>query len=161
VTRPLVLLDVDGVINDLGHLHGHERPWTVRKFRAGNFTVHIPDFMPFLIQSLDAVAEIHWCTTWLETANTAIAPLLNVGPFPVVGADTPDPWMDWKPAAAHGLASAALADERRVFWIEDFYGEIPTEQMPPGVEYVDTGAAPSGAVLLPEMLPPELAVRLD
>lgn len=158
MTRPLVLLDVDGVVNDLGHLDGHDRPWEVRLIQASGFTVHIPAYMPNLIQGLAAVAEIHWCTTWRESANTEIAPLLGVGPFPVVDDGTSNPWMDWKPAAAHGVASTAIEGGRSVFWIEDFYGEYPEARMPSGVVYVDTSTAPGGPVLLPEMLPPALAI---
>ena len=150
---PLVLLDVDGVINDLGHLYGHRRPWETRVVEAGRFRVHIPDYMPNLIQSIASVAEIHWCTTWRENANTDIAPVLDVGPFPVIDDGSDDPWGDWKAAAAYDVASHAIALQRRVIWIEDFYGELPHSEMPAGVEYVDTAVTPGGAVLTPELVP--------
>lgn len=109
--------------------------------------------MPTLIQSIAAGTEIHWCTTWRETANTDIAPILGVGPFPVVDDGTDNHWVDWKAASAHGVASDAIDAGRRVIWIEDFYGEIPESEMPQGVEYVDTATTPGGAVLTPELVP--------
>ncbi|MEX2278864.1 MAG: hypothetical protein WEA76_02115, partial [Acidimicrobiia bacterium] len=114
---------------------------------------HIPDFMPHLIQSIAAAAEIHWCTTWRERANTDIAPLLGVGPFPVVTDGTDSRWVDWKAASAYRVASDAIAAGRRVIWIEDFYGEIPESEMPSEVEYVDTAEVSGGAVLIPELVP--------
>lgn len=153
---PLVLLDVDGVINDLGHLMGHARPWETRIIEANGFHVHIPEYMPLLVQSLAQATEIHWCTTWRSDANREIAPALGVGPFPVVDDGTSLQHTEWKAAAAYPIASDAIVAGRRVIWIEDFYELIPTSEMPAGVEYVDTTAAPGGPVLLPELLPPDL-----
>ena len=155
-SRPLVLLDVDGVINDLGHLAGHSRPWETRVFEANGFRIHIPDYMPHLIQTIAEITEIHWCTTWRDRANSEIAPALGVGPFPVIDDGTDAMYPDWKAAAAYDLVSKAIGDARSVIWIEDFYGDVPTDLMPAGVEYVDTALVPHGAVLIPELLPPEL-----
>jgi hypothetical protein len=54
----------------------------------------------------------------------------------------------------------AVARGRQVYWIEDFYGEYPVDVMPPGTVYVDTAVVPGGAVLTPELLPPELEGRI-
>ena len=155
-----MLLDVDGVINDLGHLEGQPRPWDTRIIAADGFRIHIPDFMPMLIQSLAAVCEIHWCTTWRERANGALAEALGAGPFPVIDDGTDDRYPDWKPRAAYDLVAEAVARGREVYWIEDFYGEYPVDVMPPGIVYVDTAVIPGGAVLTFELLPPELKGRI-
>lgn len=160
-TTPLVLLDVDGVINDLGHLMGHARPWETRIIEANGFQVHIPEYMPLLVQTLARATEIHWCTTWRSDANRAIAPALGVGPFPVVDDGTAHQHTEWKPAAAYRVAADAIGAGRRVIWIEDFYDMNPATEMPPDVEYVDTTDVPGGPVLLPELLPPDLQSLLD
>jgi hypothetical protein len=124
--------------------------------KAGRFHVHVPEFMPHLIQGLAATCEIHWCTTWRESANTLIAPLLGVSPFPVITDGTDSFFPDWKAAAAHDVVTAALEHERRVVWIEDFYGVYPDDVLPESVEYIDTASTPGGAVLVPEMVPADL-----
>jgi hypothetical protein len=155
--KPLVLLDVDGVINDLGAIYGATRPWRVDRVDSHGFAVLVPDYMPALIQHLASMAEVYWCTTWREKANDEIASHLGVGPFPVVDDGTQIRAVSWKAAAAHRLAATALAQGRRVVWIEDFYGELPIDQMPGGVEYVDTGRSVADAVLLPEQVADLLA----
>ena len=55
-TRPLVLLDVDGVINDLKALHASVRtqkdPEDYTVFRAFRYMIFMPDYMPDLIKHL-------------------------------------------------------------------------------------------------------------
>src|SRR5690606_8173493 len=82
--RPLILLELDGVINDLGSLSGMERPWRVDIVRSHGYDVHVPSYMPALIRALDDLAEIRWLTTWRHMANDAVADQLGVGPFPVI-----------------------------------------------------------------------------
>ena len=124
--------------------------------QAGRFRVHVPDFMPLLIQGLAATCEIHWCTTWREAANTLISPLLGVSPFPVITDGTDSFYPDWKAEAARDVVATAVAEERRVIWIEDFYGVYPVDVLPESVEYLDTATTPGGAVLVPEIVPAEL-----
>lgn len=136
--RPLILLDLDGVINDLGSLAGMKRPWRVDIVRSHGYTVHIPSYMPALIRALADLAEIHWLTTWRHRANDAVADHLGAGRFPVIDDGTGDRHVDWKPAAAFAVAGEAIEAGRPVIWIEDFGGFIPREEMPAGVMFVDT-----------------------
>jgi len=154
-TLPLVLLDVDGVINDLPAAVGLERAWPHHRLELGEATICIPLFVPPLLQYLDLISEIWWCTTWGDLANQVLAEALEVGPYPVVGADADHTDHQWKARAARPLAAEAIEAGRRVYWIEDFENEPPTELMPPDVTYVDT-AARGEYVLLPQHLPPEL-----
>jgi hypothetical protein len=154
--RPLVLVDVDGVVNDLGFLQGERRPWATRLLRSHGFVVAVPAYMPELMQHLTRVAEVSWCTTWRHRANDEIAGHLGVGPLPVVDDGTNDRYVGWKAAAARPMAEAALAVGRRVYWIEDFAGDMPRSEMPDGVVFIDTAAADE-FVLLPDHLPTELA----
>lgn len=153
--RPLVLVDVDGVVNDLGFLSGLRRPWRTCLLRSHGFVVAVPAHLPGLMQHLTRVAEVWWCTTWRAAVNDDLAPHLGVGPLPVVDDGTNDRYVGWKPAAARPLAEAALAAGRPVYWIEDFAGDSPYSEMPDGVTFIDT-AADAEFVLRPEHLPTEL-----
>ncbi len=158
--RPLILLDVDGVVNDLGAARGLARPWACHVVSSHGFDLYVPDYMPALVRHLAHLAEVWWCTTWRHRANDELAAHLGVGPFPVVDAGTDSPLVEWKPAAARPLVAAALAAARRVFWIEDFYGLAPADELPAGVVYVDTAPTlHTEAVLRPEHLPRMLRPR--
>jgi hypothetical protein len=150
--NPLILLDIDGVINDLNALSGLDRDWGIDQVYSHGHTVHIPHYMGWLIRQLTDVAEVHWCTTWRDRANDEIAEHLGIDQLPVVDDGTRSRFVDWKAAAAHDLAEAALGAGRRVLWIEDFYGHLPIDEMPKGVEFVDT-AANDEMVLEIDMLP--------
>ena len=152
---PLVLLDVDGVINDLGYLRGTTRPWATAVVPSHGFQICIPDYMPALLQHLAGRSEIRWCTTWRLRANDEIARHLGIGPFPAVDDGSKRRDVSWKAQAACALAERTLAEGRRVLWIEDFYGAPPTLQMPRGIEFIDT-AAHNECVLLPSHLPTDL-----
>lgn len=152
--RPLVLLDVDGVINDLGAARGVPRPWTWEVVRSHGYDLYVPDYMPALVRHLARRAEVWWCTTWRDRANDELAAHLGVGPFPVVDDGTTSSFVEWKPAAARPLVTAAFETGRRVYWIEDFYGMPPVDELPAGVVYVDTAPTlHTEAVLRPEHLP--------
>lgn len=152
--RPLVLLDVDGVINDIGYLRGEVTDTGHSVIVSHGFVVAVPPYMPVLIQWLCSVAEVHWCTTWRHRANDDIAAHLGIPALPVVDDGTDDRYVGWKAAAAHDLAAAALAEGRRVLWVEDFYDELPDDEMPHGVEFVDTASDEGvGPVLTVEMIP--------
>jgi hypothetical protein len=155
---PLVLLDVDGTINAIAMAEA-DASWP--ELRSHGYRVRIPNYMPGVVQGIAGVAEIHWCSTWRGWANDEIADHLGVGPFPVVDDGSDDRGTGWKAAAAHDLAAAALGSRRRVIWFEDFYGDPPVDDMPPGVEFVDTAAGAGGAVLTEEAVLealPEIAV---
>lgn len=160
--RPLVLLDVDGVINDLASVVGRRRPWETTVVSSHGYEVHIPDFMPELIQRIAAIADVYWLTTWRERANNEIATHLGVGPFPVIDDGTRDGFPFWKPKAAQDLARQALDQGRRVIWFEDFGGEFPVAEMPDGTEFVDTLLLDShDAVLDPDMVAAFLPEAVD
>lgn len=110
--RPLVLLDVDGVINGLmGDI-----PVAIE---SHGWKLRIPDYMPKLIQAIHAVAEIRWLTTWREYANDDIAPFLGIPPLGVVTDGKDGRYVEWKPLAALPHITKALDAGREVYWIED------------------------------------------
>ena len=86
-------LDVDGVINSLNPLWG--RYWPVPRselsvHRCNGFDIHLPDHMAALIGALDAQTEIVWCTTWEDSANHWIGPLVGLEERRVIHPDPAD-----------------------------------------------------------------------
>jgi hypothetical protein len=154
--QPLVLLDVDGVINDLGALCGVGRSHEIEVIRSNGYAVHIPAYMPGLIREITANAEVWWCTTWRQRANGEIAAHLGIGTLPVVDDGTRVRDVGWKAAAASRLIAEALDQGRPVYWIEDFYGNPPREHVPSGVVFIDTAADTHDPVLRRSQLPGEL-----
>jgi hypothetical protein len=158
--RPLVLLDVDGVINDLEVLAGQRRPWRTDLVHSNGFAVMVPDYMPALIQALVDTCEVWWCTTWRDRANSEIASHLGIPDLPVVTDGSLSRRVDWKAGAAYELVTAALGSGRSVYWIEDFYGDPPEGELPPGVVFIDTTLRNPRCVLHEDDLPNELRQRL-
>ncbi len=166
--KPLVLLDVDGVVNDLSslysshHAYGAPEPnYEVSLVKSHGHVVHIPEFMPGLIQALVENTQVMWLTTWREKANDEIVEALGIGKLPVVTDGGNSRYVSWKPAAASLEASIALKAGREVWWIEDFYGDIPVSEMPDGVKFIDTAATTEFPVLLPYMVPSLLTGGVD
>ncbi len=158
VLTPLVFLDIDGVVNDLNSLfNGGVKG--INKIKANSYFVHIPDYMPELIQLLVEHNEVVWLTTWRENANDEIREHLGIPPLQVLTDGGTERSVRWKPAAAYEMADKALKNSRQVWWIEDFYRELPHQQMPIGVNYVDTAATTNHPVLTEDMLPGHLLGR--
>ena len=153
VERPLILLDVDGVINDIEGVGLRTEAWETHAFQSHGYTLLVPDYMPTLIRTLCAIGEVRWCTTWRHRANDEIATFLGIDRLEVIDDGSESRFVDWKAGAAHNVAQEALNAGRRVLWIEDFWGQLPTDEMPLGVEYLDTTDGWDGALLMPHMLP--------
>jgi hypothetical protein len=83
--KPLVLLDVDGVLNPTGRVTPDFRRYqcTVDGY---DYTVHLnPRHGSRLMElALRTGAELAWATTWEEHANEWIAPRLGLPALPVV-----------------------------------------------------------------------------
>lgn len=143
---PVVLLDVDGVVNDLAYQQ--RTPYHDVSLQNG-FRIHVPVWMPELIQLVAVHAQVVWCTTWENDANTMIAPLVGAGPFPVVyltDLATATSPVEAKRGEARVWATRAQEKGRQVVWIEDFAWSLPSL---PGLRLVDTTA---DGVLLPHRL---------
>ncbi|MFC9327407.1 HAD domain-containing protein [Kitasatospora sp. NPDC057015] len=78
--RPLLFLDVDGVLNP-------DRPDPGDGFASHHllgWTVHLSDRHGEWLRELATGYELVWATTWEEEANRHISPLLGLPPLPVV-----------------------------------------------------------------------------
>ncbi|MEV4615833.1 HAD domain-containing protein [Kitasatospora sp. NPDC049258] len=78
--RPLLYLDVDGVLNPL---HPH-RAAEFDSHALLGFTVLLSGRHGEWLRELSGRYDLVWATTWEEEANRHIAPLLGLPPLPVV-----------------------------------------------------------------------------
>jgi hypothetical protein len=146
--RPLALLDIDGVLHDrqaLLSVRSSEDPQaTADQLDVTVITSHghrmaFPRYMPGLVQHLAKATELVWCTTWRQRANDEIRAHLGIDKLPVVDDGTRSVGLDWKVRTAMPLIGEAAAEDREVYWIEDFHGVYP--KIESVVTYIDTGAA--------------------
>jgi hypothetical protein len=78
-SRPLVLVDVDGVLNPAAsHSAGYRRQWVFPHGLCHRMLLN-PQHGPMLIELAEATgAELVWATYWRSRANTWIAPRIGL-----------------------------------------------------------------------------------
>lgn len=74
---PLVLMDIDGVVNAFGAKH--PIPAHQRFARAGRYTVVLDERHPEWMLEMEARAEMCWATMWQYNAATQFAPVAGFG----------------------------------------------------------------------------------
>lgn len=87
-TKPLLLLDVDGVVNAFAP----RRPHVVRKAQTGRtnkglpitYTLHFDNEVAAMIETLQDHFDVVWCTMWNHAANTELVPMLGIDEMPVM-----------------------------------------------------------------------------
>ncbi|MFG1941419.1 HAD domain-containing protein [Nonomuraea sp. NPDC048826] len=84
--KPLLLLDVDGVLNPTGHPTPDFRRYRCT-IGSSVYTVHLNQrHGPRLLElALETGAELVWATTWEQHANEWIAPRIGLPSLPVIG----------------------------------------------------------------------------
>lgn len=133
-SRPLLLMDVDGVLNAFGAWDrllagldptGDEDGPTLRPARADGYHLLINRDHARWLARLESLFEIVWATMWQERAPAAFAPHLGIG-------DT-WPWIDFshyatsdvKGRTGAGVAGykfpgvLATVGERPAVWVDD------------------------------------------
>jgi len=117
--RPLILVDVDGVLNVITSARERRRlcfheGWQQRRVEldAGTFRLFFnPASGPLLTRlARETGAELAWGTTWEEYANLVVGPLLGLPRLPVA------PVADF-PHKAHGII--AWTAGRPFVWFDD------------------------------------------
>lgn len=115
--KPLLLLDVDGVLAPFGPgpcPQGHvEYP-----LFGGEEPVRLDVRQGSWLLELRTSFEVMWATGWQEEANEVLAPMLGIPPLPVLPLP-PAPF----PPEAKVPAVAAAAAQRPVVWIDDCHTE--------------------------------------
>lgn len=83
--RPLLLVDVDGVLNPFGRPKPDFRRYTCA-IDGETYTVHLnPRHGAMLMDlALRTKAELVWATTWEDAANEWIAPRIGLPRLPVI-----------------------------------------------------------------------------
>lgn len=106
---PLVLLDVDGVLNALGLPGpGDDRQWRTGSARAMGRQWPIR-YAPAVVDRIvgwvaDGWAEVAWLTTWGHDANDSLRRLLGMPELPVAGTHDDAQGPVWSTEAADGSA---------------------------------------------------------
>lgn len=116
MSRPMLLLDVDGVLNPYGFSR-----------RPAGFTEHhlFPDDdEPVLVNpehgawigELTRTCDVTWATSWNQDANRLLCPLLGIGALPVLSM----PAVPFRPADKVPLI-ARHSRGRAAVWIDDLH----------------------------------------
>ena len=118
--RPLLLIDVDGVISLFGFDPAHPPPG---RWQMVDGVAHFlsADAGAYLAR-LAARFELVWCTGWEEKANDYLPLALGLPdplPFLSFGSATPIPQGHWKLTAIDAYAGA----DRPLAWVDDAHDE--------------------------------------
>lgn len=117
-TPPIILLDIDGVINCLSTMACKDGTWEtyypdIKQSRVETMTITWSPTMVKRINKWADIAEIRWLTSWGHRAVRAISPALGFKKFKVA--------TFYKECTAKGLTQEEL--NRPIVWIDDFlYG---------------------------------------
>lgn len=149
--RPLVLIDVMGVVGDAttpALTDDEESSDRTDHDDDDDEAIEIPPYMPALIRHLVEVADVWWSMPLDDELSAKMTGILGVGLLPSIEAD--DYGMT-EPAARELLWKAASA-RRATYRIENVASEMPS-RLPDSTVLINI--APD-KVLRPDHLPPEL-----
>ncbi len=145
--RPLVLIDVMGVVSDATPAPDDGEEPSDRGETQDDFLA-IPSYMPALVRHLTDVADVQWSTPLDDDLNTKLSACLGVDPLPCIEADE---YGMTEPAARELLWKAASA-RRATYRIENVSSEMPS-RLPDSTVLINIAPA---KVLRPDHLPVEL-----
>ncbi|MCU1624904.1 MAG: hypothetical protein JWL79_3749 [Frankiales bacterium] len=132
---PLILLDVDGVVNILGEDDSPDG-WDVvcsgRATAEGNTypIVWSPEVVAALTRWLDDGVEIQWLTTWGHDANRSLRELIDLPELPVAGTYDHEPaGVPEEPGRSHASDAPSAPDPLTgQWWKYDVVQRILREQ---------------------------------
>ena len=109
--KPLLLVDVDGVINALSPL-----PFaTEQEFRSPEgFEIRVPSGTSARLTRLEKLFECIWASTWEHSAYPDIGQRLGVHPWPVIEFNRPVAGATWKLKDVRDYVA-----ERPLAWVDD------------------------------------------
>ena len=81
MSKPLLLIDVDGVLNPVGD-HSERKGW--QKHTLAGWPVRLHPKHGKWLSALADVFDLTWATTWEDEANQYIAPIVGLPQMPVV-----------------------------------------------------------------------------
>lgn len=119
--RPLLLIDVDNVLNVSPGPRRPNADWQVHKAQGpcgAEYTLHLNPEHGRWLTGLAELFELTWCTTWWRVANERIAPLVGLPDLPAV--ELPDVWsnvpLNFSAKTPH---VRRYAQGRALAWIDD------------------------------------------
>jgi len=116
--RPLLLVDIDGVISLFGF--DPVAPPAGRFLSVEGIVHYLSETASALLARLSEVFDPVWCSGWEEKANEYLPLALGLAPLPHLSFDrTPGTNAHWKLAAIDAYAGA----ERALAWIDDAHNE--------------------------------------
>lgn len=120
VNRPILLIDVDGVISLFGF--DHAAPPSGRFLLVDGIAHFLSGTAGGHLRRLEEAFELAWCTGWEEKANDYLPLALGLdGPLPHVEFDHDD-----RPVQAHwklGAIDLHVAPTRSLAWIDDAHDD--------------------------------------
>jgi hypothetical protein len=124
--KPLILLDVDGVLNNYSWgsatVYPDEKKTVVNAFPIRYSPTIVSAFNNF---SRDGLAEVRWLTAWGGNARKLLAPALGIDDFLTVRDDS---WTPNKQIVAKTIADSC--PDRPIVWIDDEMVEFAGTDMP-------------------------------
>lgn len=121
--RPLLLIDVDGVLNIASRTQNHKR---YNIFKASGFWIRIWREVPNLLDRLTDHFVPVWCTMWDDLANTELAPRLDLPSLPYIPCwDNSHTVPLWGEVMVHHKIPAIVkhVGSRAIAWIDDEIGK--------------------------------------
>src|SRR5580704_12997664 len=83
--KPLLLLDVDGVLNPF---RAAPAPNGYQQYELAGYRVFLAERHGKWLRQLADRVEMVWATTWCDDANELIGPILGLPQLPVIQVDT-------------------------------------------------------------------------
>ena len=125
--KPLILLDVDGVIS--GSNGGNKAYWKDVKHKTfDGYSIYYSPTVITKINQWSQVAEIRWLTNWDERARKMLAPALGINEFELAR----DPALDLRKDQA-AFNCIQMTPSRPLIWIDDevlYYSKKPVAPVP-------------------------------
>ena len=114
--RPLLLLDVDGVICPMGSFKGKK----LLCIEGPHYPMFYAATTPGHLQELGKVFTLVWATSLEEDANRLLSPALSLPSLPFIRFDTPGK----RPGRSYKLSAVKkFAGDRPLAWLDDEVGD--------------------------------------
>jgi hypothetical protein len=126
--RPLLILDVDGVLNPHRPRADPEPPWIIFEADWSGYVVALnPEHGKQLLALAERTGcEIVWGTSWEEHANAEVSPRLGLPSLEVIQVNTQPSVLDsmvlWKTGHI-----ASYAAGRPFVWLDDHPGDVDSK----------------------------------
>lgn len=122
-TRPLVLLDVDGVLAPYSVPAGAPEGYTEVRFDRGADPVLLAERHRAALARLAERADLVWCTGWMHDANRYVARWLRMAPLVVIEFDLLHADRDypgcWKAQRVESWLAEQNPEHRPWVWVDD------------------------------------------